>query len=315
MTPSDIGGSESAMIVRSGIPAARQARALIDTLAVMSPPDPDSPPTYEEALRFAREWSQNSADLAPYRHHGLETARYGRGFAFLDTISTPSGKTDGYILVTTTARGGGLLSVAGTSIDAVITEHLARAEHTNRYIPDSELSAAHRAALYAYDAGLTCIDEVPGRIAIDPVTADYAEFVLIVLRRNRHNPADTGRKILARDDSLLQSPDPNRRYTQPCPSCGCPGIYSQRYPRAVCDQCLHRTTDRTGRRITGFNTHMSGGMIAYYTDTLGHSDDPGSAKEECVEVTRTGACLVDGRAATMEDARFGGIVVQIAPGH
>ncbi|MFD6162570.1 hypothetical protein ACFWF7_03135 [Nocardia sp. NPDC060256] len=51
-------------------------------------------------------------------------------------------------------------------------------------------------------------------------------------------------------------------------------------------------------------------MIAYYTDTLEHSD--GSRQEECVEVTRTGECFIDGYPATMQEARFGGIVVQMA---
>ncbi|RMI35721.1 hypothetical protein EBN03_01140 [Nocardia stercoris] len=87
-------------------------------------------------------------------------------------------------------------------------------------------------------------------------------------------------------------------------------MHAQRYPRAVCDDCRARTTDRAGRRITGYNTSFSGGMIAYYTDTLGEPNDP-AAREECVEVTRTGLCFIDGVAATMREARFGGIVVQL----
>ncbi|WP_406276963.1 hypothetical protein OH799_07150 [Nocardia sp. NBC_00881] len=71
----------------------------------------------------------------------------------------------------------------GDTIDTAIAEHLARAEHANRQIPDSELSVAHRVALDAYDAGLTRIDEIPGRGAIDAETADHADFVLLVLRR------------------------------------------------------------------------------------------------------------------------------------
>jgi hypothetical protein len=277
----------------------------------MKGPDPSSPPTYDEALRIARDLAQDRGTLIPYNHQGLENARYGRGFAFLQTIRTDRGDMDGYVLVTTTSYGSGLLSVGGHTIDTVIAEHLARAEHANRTIPDSELSVAHRVALEAYDVGLTRIDEMPGRAAIDAETADYAEFVLLILRRSGKR-GDSGRNILARNDFLLQSPALGRRYTQPCPRCEQPVIYEERYPRAVCDNCRNRTTDNAGRRVTGFNTDFGGGMIAYYADTLEHSDGSGFQKEECVEVTRTGVCFIDGHPATMQEARFGGIVVQMA---
>lgn len=277
----------------------------------MKRPDPGSPSTFDEARLIARDLTQDSATLIPYSHRGLETARYGRGFAFLQTIRTDRGDMDGYVLVTTTGYGSGLLSVDGRTIDTVITEHLTRAEHANRNISDSELSVAHRVALEAYDLGLTRIGELPGRRKIDAATADYAEFVLIALRRSG-NRGDSGRAILARNDFLMQSPAAGRRYTHPCSRCERPAIFQERYPRAVCDHCLSRTTDHTGRRVTGFNTHSSGGMIAYYTDTLEDSDGSGSRKEECVEVTRTGMCFVDGQPATIQEARFGGIVVQMA---
>lgn len=277
----------------------------------MKRPDPSSPPTYDEALRLARDLAQDPDTLIPYHHHGLENARYGRGFAFLQTIGTDRGDMDGYVLVTTIGLGSGVLLDGGDTIDAVIAEHLARAEHANRDIPDSELSVAHRMALDAYDRGLTRIDEMPTRPAIDAETADYAEFVLVVLRRSG-NQGDSGRKILARNDFLLQSPTAGRRYTQLCPCCQRPTIYHESYPRAVCDHCQSRTTDHAGRRVTGYNVDLSGGMIAYYTDTVERSNDSGSQYEECVEVTRTGVCFVDGQPATMQEVRLGGIVVQMA---
>lgn len=278
----------------------------------MKRPDPSSPPTYDEALRIARDLAQDPGTLVPYAHQGLENARYGQGFAFLQTIGTDRGEMDGYVMVTAAGYGSGLLSTSGRTIEAVIAEHLARAEHANRHIPDSELSVAHRLALEAYDGGLTRIDEMPRHGAIDPETADYAEFVLIILRRSGRQ-GDSARSILARNDFLMQSPAAGRRYTQPCPHCDRPTIYEERYPRAVCDHCRSRTTDHAGRRITGFNTGLSGGMICYYTDTLEHSDGSSSQKEECVETTRTGACFIDGHPATMQEARFGGVVVQLAP--
>ncbi|WP_024805739.1 hypothetical protein [Nocardia sp. BMG51109] len=276
----------------------------------MTRPDPRSPPTYDEALRAARNLAQEPDTLVHYAHPGLENARYGQGFIFVETIGTDGGDRNNYVLVTTTAYGSGVLT-ADRDIDTVIAEHLAAAEHANRHIPDSELSVAHRAALEAYDAGLTRIDELSWRAKIDAETADYAEFVLIILRRNGI-PGYSGRNILARNDFLLQNPDPGSRYTQPCPRCERPAVYAERYPRAVCDHCRPRTTDSAGRRVTGFNIDLSGGMIAYYSDTLDASGAAGSRKEECVEVTSTGMCFIDGHPATMQEARLGGIIVQLA---
>lgn len=283
-----------------------------DRLSVMKRPDQSSPPTYDEALRIARDLVRDPDTLVPYPHQGLENARYGQGFAFLQTIGTDRGEMDGYVLVTTTSYGSGLLSASGDTIESVIAEHLSQAEHANRHIPDSELSVAHRLALEAYDGGLTRIGEIPRSGAIAPEVAYYAEFLLIGLRR-RGVRGDSARSIFARNDFLMQSPAAGRRYTQPCPHCDRPTIYEERYPRAVCDHCLSRTTDHAGRRVRGFNTSMSGGMICYYADMLEHPDGSGSQKEECVETTRTGACFIDGHPATMQEARFGGIVVQMEP--
>lgn len=181
----------------------------------MNRPGPDSPPTYDDALRIAREIAQDPGTLVPYAHRGLESARHGGGFAFLQTLRTDRGETDGYVLVTATAHASGVLSMSGRDIDSVIGEHLAKAEHDNRDIPDSELSVAHRIALDAHLAGCTSIGEMPESAAIDAETADYAEFVLIYLRSNGHAGLP-GRKALARNDFLLQDPVPGRRYTQPC---------------------------------------------------------------------------------------------------
>lgn len=118
--------------------SARNTR--LDRLAVMERPDPNSPLDYDEALRIARDWAWGPGTVIAYPHQGLENARYGRGFAFRQTLRD---NTDGYILVSTTGTGGGILS-EDEDIDSVIAEHLAQAEHVNRHIPDSELFAVHR---------------------------------------------------------------------------------------------------------------------------------------------------------------------------
>ncbi|MGF6882727.1 hypothetical protein ABIA39_001669 [Nocardia sp. GAS34] len=269
---------------------------------------PDSSLTYDEALRKARGHARDPDSLIHYRHEGLENARYGRGFAFAETIRSDRGDMDAYVLVTATAYHSGILWEGTPTIDAAIAEHLAQAEHINRHIPDSELSVLQQVALEAFDTGLTRIDEFPLRRALNAEQADYAEFILLVLRRNR-TEGDTGRKILARYDLLLEDRTPGRRYTQPCPRCRQPTTYNERYPRAVCPPCQRRATDRAGRRVTGFNIDLSGGMIAYYSDTVDTAD--GSKYEECVEVSETGRCFIDGQPAIMEEERLGGILVQM----
>ncbi|MGX1810735.1 hypothetical protein ACWIGI_33870 [Nocardia sp. NPDC055321] len=274
----------------------------------MNHPDPNARPTYAEALERARGMVQDPGTLVHYPHPGLENATHGTGFAFLHTIRSDRGELDGYVLIATTARASGLLSAANRTIESVIDEHLRRATHMNRYIPDNELGPAQRAAIAAYDGGFDRVDQPPAHEPLDPATADYAAYVLIALRRGGGSDL-TARNILARNDSLLNPPEPNRRYTHPCPHCTAPTPYSERYPRALCDHCYQRITDSTGRRITGYNTSLSGGMIAYYSDTLHGEKD--ADYEECVETTRTGRCYIDGRPATMREARFGGIVVQL----
>ncbi|MGW4366361.1 hypothetical protein ACWEKT_12015 [Nocardia takedensis] len=272
----------------------------------MNRPEWTPPTTRAEALLMAHAVAGDPETLVPYPHPGLENAEHGKGFAFRQTIATSDGDIDGYVLISTEGYGSGLLSGSGRTLDAVIAAHLAEAAHANRTIPDSALSPALRVAADAYDAGLTSVAEAPGRAALDDAAADYADYALLTLRGqgDRTVPA---RSLFARHDHLQEGPTAGRRYTRPCPRCGSPAHYEPRYPRAVCADCRTRTTDRAGRPVTGFNTHMSGGFIAYYADTV----DP--ATEECVEVTRTGACLIGGRPATMEEAYFGGIAIQMAP--
>ncbi|MFD6463674.1 hypothetical protein [Streptomyces roseolus] len=266
--------------------------------------DPDTPLTYDEALRIARELAGDSGSLAAYPHRGLETARHGRGYAFTETIRSERGDLDGYVLVAENSHGSGILGVFGRTMETVIVEHLAKSEHDNREIPDTELGVPQRLALAAFDAGDSRVD-VHGT---DAATLDYAEYILTAMRRF---PAVSGRNTLARNDHLLQPQDPARQYVHNCPLCTEPVMHNARYPHTVCDRCHTRTTDRAGRPIQGYNTSFSGGMATYYTDIPALPDGSAAPQEECVEVTRTGVCYIDGRPATIEEGRFGGIVVQL----
>jgi hypothetical protein len=240
--------------------------------------------TPEEALRKAREIARNPGSVTPFAHAELEHARHGRGYAFRQVIPADRGDIDGYVLIGVDGGHATGILGEGQSIESVVADHLAKAAHDHRTIPESELGVPQRLALAAFEAD--------GQL--DAATVDYARYLLIIMRRG-------GKGVLARQDSLLRPPEPDRQYTHPCPLCERPVMHEARYPRAVCDACYARTTDRAGRRVAGANTGMSGGFVAHYVDP---------PREYCAEVTSTGRCYIDGREAVMGEARFGGIVVE-----
>ncbi|MFE1592360.1 hypothetical protein [Nocardia sp. NPDC058705] len=268
--------------------------------------------TYEEAFEIAQQWSGNPTSVVAYHHPRLENAQHGRGFAFTHTISTDDGELDGYVLVTETTCASGLLGMFGLTINAVIAEHLTQADHDHREIADHELGAAQQLAVTAFDAGHTRISEMPEYPSNDVELVDYADYILLALRRWSRNGA-SARKILASEDSLMEPPRPGVRYTQPCPHCEQLMFYQPRYPREICGDCRDRISDRAGRRVIATNTSLLGtGMVAYYTDTDARVAGPGVEREECGEVTQSGVCFLDGHPATVREARFGGIVVELA---
>ncbi|MEV0650955.1 hypothetical protein AB0I28_37460 [Phytomonospora sp. NPDC050363] len=263
----------------------------------------ETPFTRGEALRLARQGSRNPDSVQPYPHEELEAARFGRGYAFTQVVPADWGDVPGYVLVTPEGVVAAGLIDGTWSLDGVIAEHLARHAHAHRVISDEQLGPSQRLALAAFASGADRIAVYPEVSTRDAATADHAEYVLLVIRRFAR-PGQDGRRVLAGNDQLLESPEPGRRYTHPCPLCARPSVHAERYPRSVCDHCFARTTDSAGRPVSGANVSLSGGMVAHYTDT------PDGVREECVEVTRTGRCLIDGRPAHMQEARFGGIVVE-----
>jgi hypothetical protein len=89
---------------------------------------------------------------------------------------------------------------------------------------------------------------------------------------------------------------PNPGPDEPCPICASPRPRSERYPRALCADCVDRAQDETGRRLRFFNTSLSGGFGAEYADD-------GSPRESHL-------CFVDGVRCQADEARFGGIVIR-----
>lgn len=83
-----------------------------------------------------------------------------------------------------------------------------------------------------------------------------------------------------------------------CPLCGVAMTFNPRYPRAVCIVCASRASDAKGQALDFFNADFGGGFVAVYRD--------GGERYDSHE------CFVDGRACRADEARFGGIVVELS---
>ena len=253
------------------------------------------PLTRATALDWARAAAPHPAAVRRFPHSGFEADPVAGGYAFVD----------GTRLYTACHNGSWSIGLVdhGPSPIARLDEQLRHNRHTARDLGWDELGPWQRAAVTAVRAGCT-VAELPAadRAGLDAEgDRDHADRVWIGLRRMDADPLRT----LAADDALMAPPrDDAGRRTHPCPLCGQPAMHLGRYPRAVCDSCRQRTVDSTGRTVTGYNTHMSGGFEARYVAPDGSTD------EVCDEVTRTGRCWVGDHECSIGEARFGGVVVQ-----
>jgi hypothetical protein len=84
---------------------------------------------------------------------------------------------------------------------------------------------------------------------------------------------------------------------QKCPICSAEVPFSERYPEYLCQSCTAKAVDENNRALKFSNVALSGGFVAYYADT----------KEE----RRGHICYIDGIKCRADEARFGGIVIQI----
>lgn len=85
--------------------------------------------------------------------------------------------------------------------------------------------------------------------------------------------------------------------TQKCPICSTEVAYSERYPGYLCSSCAAKATDENGRPLDFGNISLSGGFAANYSDT-------GERRDSHI-------CYIDGIKCRADEARFGGIVIQI----
>lgn len=81
-----------------------------------------------------------------------------------------------------------------------------------------------------------------------------------------------------------------------CPICGVGLPANARYPRYVCQACAALAMDAAGRRVGFGNIDICGGCEGAYQGS-------GEAYDANV-------CFVAGRRCSVEEARFGGIVIQ-----
>lgn len=82
-----------------------------------------------------------------------------------------------------------------------------------------------------------------------------------------------------------------------CPICGAELPPVPRYPRYVCGACASRAASAEGRPLVFGNVGFSGGYVAEYVDTGAPYDSH--------------ACWIDGIRCHADEARFGGIVIEV----
>lgn len=86
--------------------------------------------------------------------------------------------------------------------------------------------------------------------------------------------------------------------THQCPICRIPLAPVSRYPRYVCQECADKAVSIDGRLLEFFNLGLSGGYGARY------ADDQASYNSH--------DCFIDGQLCHANEARFGGIVIEVA---
>ena len=84
---------------------------------------------------------------------------------------------------------------------------------------------------------------------------------------------------------------------QRCPICFADVEPSSRYPRYVCRICASKASSADGRLLDFSNVDLSGGFAAQYADTRAEY--------------RSHECFIEGIRCHADEARFGGIVIQV----
>jgi len=80
-----------------------------------------------------------------------------------------------------------------------------------------------------------------------------------------------------------------------CPTCTKQITLSQRYPDAVCSECYELTVTENGDKIMFGNESIFGGFMSIVNDKEGTIHE----------------CYINGKKCYADEARFGGIVIQV----
>ncbi len=92
----------------------------------------------------------------------------------------------------------------------------------------------------------------------------------------------------------------NQENKQFCPICNVQlGFFSPRYPKAICEKCSENLKDSDGFNVTHYNTGISGGFKSVH-------DINGTNVEKDDHI-----CFCNGVKCYADEARFGGIVIQM----
>lgn len=82
-----------------------------------------------------------------------------------------------------------------------------------------------------------------------------------------------------------------------CPLCNCEVRHIPRYPDYICSTCAENPLDEDGKPLRFYNIAVSGGFKATYIDSG--------------EVRDSHICYVAGKKCFADEARFGGIVIEL----
>ena len=81
-----------------------------------------------------------------------------------------------------------------------------------------------------------------------------------------------------------------------CPVCDKNMLHFERYPNMICNECIELTVNKNNESIKFYNIDHTGGFISIVNDIKGEEHE----------------CYVNNHKCYADEARFGGIVVQLS---
>ena len=81
-----------------------------------------------------------------------------------------------------------------------------------------------------------------------------------------------------------------------CPICNKNMMYLERYPKMICYECIELTVNKNGESIKFYNIDHTGGFMSVVNDVKGEEHE----------------CYINNIKCRADEARFGGIVVELS---